>query len=258
MAVGPLLVLIFFFILGLMIGSFINVCVYRLPREESLLRPGSHCTACGNAIKWYDNIPVLSYFVLRGRCRQCSAKISFQYPLIEMLTAVCFALVAAKFYSSAMLPSYLYFTFALITIFFIDLHHQIIPDFFSFSLITLGLVTSVVNPRLGLSISMRLLNSFSGALAGGVMLLAVAYAGKKIFKKDAMGFGDVKLLAGVGAFVGFPKVALVLIVASVLGSVYGIFLIAIRKIKKSDYIPFGPFISVASFAAIFVNRFYWR
>ena len=256
MGTGVIPVLLFFLAVGLVIGSFINVCIYRIPGGESLFSPGSHCTACGSPVKWYDNIPILSYIILRGRCRQCNAGISPQYPLVEGLTALCFVLVAARFYSSAIFPFYLYFTFALITVFFIDYHHQIIPDFFSFSLILAGLGSSLVNFQLGGTPAIRLLNSFSGALAGGLVLFVIGYAGKKIFKQDAMGLGDVKFLAGVGAFVGFPKVIFVLILASVLGSVWGTMLIAAKKIKKRDYIPFGPFISIASFAVIFLDRFF--
>jgi len=247
-------VLTVFFIFGLVIGSFINVCIYRIPKEESLFRPGSHCTTCGRLISWHDNIPVLSFIFLKGRCRYCKSKISYQYPLVELLTAVCFTLIAAKFYESGIFLFYLYLTFVLVAVFFIDLYNQIIPDFFSFSLILIGLAASFLNGQLGTTFFSKLINSLGGVAAGGGILLLAGYAGKILFKKDAMGFGDVKFLAGIGAFTGVSKVILVLIIASVLGSIWGIFLILLKKIKKRDYIPFGPFISIAAFICLFFTK----
>ncbi len=253
MEVYPLIITIVFFIFGLVIGSFINVCIYRIPKEESLFSPGSHCTSCGRFISWHDNIPLLSFIFLKGKCRYCKSKISFQYPLVEFLTGICFLFVAAKFFGENIFPFYLYLTFALIAVFFIDLYEQIIPDFFSFSLILIGLVSSVMNPHLGHSFLLRAANSLGGVVAGGGILLLAGYAGKILFKKEAMGLGDIKFLAGIGAFSGAPKVVLVLVIASVLGSIWGIVLITLKKINKRDYIPFGPFISASAFFCLFIK-----
>ncbi|MCX5781449.1 MAG: prepilin peptidase, partial [Elusimicrobia bacterium] len=245
---------LFIFVLGLVVGSFINVCIYRIPKEESLIKPRSHCRNCNAAIKWYDNIPLISYLLLKGKCRYCKSKISLNYPIVELVTAFCFVLVANKYYQNLETFLYLYLTFVLIAVFFIDYLYQIIPDLFSYSLIIVGLIFSVFNHDLGLTFHSRLLNSFSGAITGGAVLFLMGYFGKKIFKQDAMGLGDIKFLAGIGSIFGLFNVVIILFSAAILGSIYGIILILVKKIGRRDYIPFGPFISVAAFICIFLRQ----
>jgi leader peptidase (prepilin peptidase) / N-methyltransferase len=244
------LFVVFFF--GLILGSFANVCIHRIPRDESIIFPGSHCPSCNNLIAWYDNIPVLSYFVLRGKCRRCSAKISLQYPAVEFLTACMFLLVAIKFPFDPVIFLYLYFTFVLVVISGIDIFWQIIPDFFSLSLIAVGLASSAFNSQLGPDVKSRILNSLIGTLTGGGFLLVMGWLGELAFKKEAMGGGDVKLLAGVGALLGWHKALSTIIVASFLGSIIGITLILVRKLSRKDYIPFGPFIASAAYLNVFL------
>lgn len=242
----------FLFIMGLILGSFANVCIYRMPRDMSIIKPASHCTNCNNSIKWYDNIPVISYLFLRGKCRRCGAKISFIYPAIEILCGILFVSMYFPFGFSYILFPFCLLVFSLLVITAIDFEFQIIPDEFSFMLMIVGLFTSFFNPVLGDTFGQRILNSFIGLLAGGGSLLAVAIVGKWIFKKDAMGGGDIKLMAGVGAFIGWEKVLFAIFIASVLGSIVGIILILLKKIIKKQEIAFGPYLALGSYAVLFL------
>jgi leader peptidase (prepilin peptidase) / N-methyltransferase len=239
-------------IFGLILGSFANVCIYRIPRDQSVVLPRSHCTGCNNLIKWYDNIPLLSYFLLKAKCRVCGEKISFQYPLIEFITALTFLFVAVKYPFSPLILLYFYFAFVLIVISGVDFFWQIIPDFFSVSLIALGLLSSAFNPQLGPDPKTRLLNSLLGTLIGGGVLLLMGYLGQLVFKKEAMGGGDVKLLAGVGAMLGWHKALSTLVIASFFGSFIGITLILAKKMSRKDYIPFGPYLAFAAYLNVFL------
>lgn len=242
----------FLFIMGLIFGSFANVCIYRMPRDMSIMKPASHCTNCNNFIKWYDNIPIISYLFLRGKCRNCGAKISFIYPAIEFLCGLLFASMYFSFGFSYVLIPFCLLVFSLLVITAIDFEFQIIPDEFSFMLMIVGLFTSFFNPVLGDVFWQRILNSFIGLLAGGGSLLAVAIVGKWIFKKDAMGGGDIKLMAGVGAFIGWEKVLFAIFIASVLGSIVGILLILFKKIVKKQEIAFGPYLALGSYIVLFL------
>ncbi len=242
----------FLFIMGLIFGSFANVCIYRMPRDMSIMKPASHCTNCDNFIKWYDNIPIISYLFLRGKCRNCGTKISFIYPAIEFLCGLLFASMYFPFGFSYVLMPFCLLVFSLLVITAIDFEFQIIPDEFSFMLMIVGLFTSFFNPILGDTFGQRILNSFIGLLAGGGSLLAVAIVGKWIFKKDAMGGGDIKLMAGVGAFIGWEKVLFAIFIASVLGSIVGILLILFKKIVKKQEIAFGPYLALGSYAVLFL------
>jgi leader peptidase (prepilin peptidase) / N-methyltransferase len=244
--------LIVVFTFGLILGSFTNVCIHRIPRDQSVVLPRSHCPSCNNLIKWYDNIPVLSYLFLGAKCRACGAKISFQYPFIELLTAVSFLLLAVKFPFDPIVFLYFYLAFVLIVISGIDYFWQIIPDFFSISLIIVGILFSAFNPQLGPDPRSRILNSIFGFVIGGVVLLIMGYLGGLIFKKEAMGGGDIKLLAGIGAVLGWHKVLSTLIIASFFGSLVGITLILTKKISRKDYIPFGPFLAFAAYLNVFL------
>ncbi|MBI5236396.1 MAG: prepilin peptidase [Deltaproteobacteria bacterium] len=241
------LILIVPFVLGAVVGSFLNVCIYRIPAGRSIVFPGSSCSSCGQAIAFYDNIPILSYLLLRGRCRRCAASFSFQYPLVEVLSAV-FA-TALFIRSGASVETLVYFVFvsALIVITFIDLELRIIPDVISLPGIPLGFAASFVLP------AMNWLDSVIGALAGGGILLAIAVAYYAVAKKEGMGGGDVKLLAMIGAFIGWQGVLMTLLLASFSGSIIGLAMMLIYG-KDSKYaIPFGPFLAGGALAYLFVG-----
>ena len=235
-------------ILGAMVGSFLNVCIYRLPKEESIIWPRSHCPTCKKIIRFYDNIPLISYLLLRGRCRHCKGPISFQYPLVEGITALSSLFLIIKFGPSLSYLFYFAFVAALIVITVIDLYHQIIPDGISLPGIGVGLLASLVIPQI------TFLNSLMGILLGGGSLFLVATLYEWIFKREGMGGGDVKLLAMIGAFLGWKAVILTILLSSMIGSITGI-LIMILKGKDFKYaIPFGPFLSMGAVIALFYGE----
>lgn len=236
------------FVFGAVVGSFLNVCIYRIPEKRSVVFPGSSCPACGKGIAFYDNIPILSYAFLGGRCRSCAAPFSFQYPLVEVLSAV-FA-TALFIRSGASAETLIYFTFvsALIVITFIDLKHRIIPDVISLPGIPLGFAASFVLP------AMNWIDSAIGALVGGGILLVIAVAYYVVAKNEGMGGGDIKLLAMIGAFLGWKAVIMTLLIASFSGSAIGLALM-LRYGKGSKYaIPFGPFLAAGALAYLFFGR----
>ena len=247
-----MLEIIFIFILGLIMGSFANVCIYRMPRNLSIVKPNSHCTNCNSFIKWYDNIPVISYIFLKGKCRNCGSKISFIYPMIELSCGLLFLLMYFLFGFSYMLFPFCIYVFSLLVVTVIDFDFQIIPDEISFLLIIVGLLTSFFNVMLGDTILHRILNSFFGFVAGGGSLLLVAIVGKWIFGKDAMGGGDIKMMAGIGCFIGWDKVLVAIFIACVFGSIFGIFMMIFKKIGRKQEIPFGPYLAVASLLVLFL------
>lgn len=226
-------------ILGLIIGSFINVVIYRLPAKESIIFPGSHCRFCKKKIPFYDNIPILSYIVLRGRCRYCGHRISLQYPLVEFVSGVILPLTfyfygfSVSFFAAAL------FLYLLLPLFVIDLKHRVVPDKITFPGIVIGVGFSFFLDK------MQWYESLIGIGIGGGLLLLIAFLGKRIFKKEAMGMGDVTLFMMVGAFIGWKGVLLTLILASFLGSIVGIIVIAMKK-SKDTTLPFGPFICISA------------
>ena len=232
-------------ILGALIGSFLNVCIIRLPKEESIITPGSHCPQCKKPIKFYDNIPLVSYLLLRGRCRYCHSPISIQYPLVEGITALGSLILFMKFGPSLSYLIYFAFVAALIVITVIDLYHQIIPDVISLPGIGAGLLASLIIPQI------TFLNSLLGILLGGGSLFLVATLYQWLFKREGMGGGDVKLLAMIGAFLGWKAVILTILLGSLIGSITGI-IIMVSKGKDFKYaIPFGPFLSLGAVIALF-------
>jgi leader peptidase (prepilin peptidase)/N-methyltransferase len=232
-------------IFGAMVGSFLNVCICRLPKEESIIWPGSHCPHCKNPIKFYNNIPLLSYLLLKGRCRYCDASISIQYPIVEAITALSSLFLFMSFGVSLTFIYYFSFVAALIVITVIDLYHQIIPDVISLPGIGVGLLASLFIPQI------TFFNSLIGVLLGGGSLFLVATVYQWLFKREGMGGGDVKLLAMIGAFLGWKAVILTILLGSLIGSVVGI-VIMILKGKDFKYaIPFGPFLSLGAVIALF-------
>ncbi len=241
------------FLFGSIVGSFLNVCIFRLPDGESVVFPGSHCRACKKLIAWYDNIPLFSYVFLRGQCRHCHAHISRQYFLIELTAAFLFVLFYHIFGATLVGGIYLVFSLALLVEAVIDLRHQIIPDEITLPGIILGLLLSGLIPSLqGQENWMNGLGaSFLGALAGGGFLFAAGFLAEKIMKKEAMGGGDVKLMAMIGAFLGWPGVLWTIFVSSVLGSAAGLYL---RFKKGEQYIPYGPYLALAAFMYLFYGK----
>ena len=233
---------LFLALTGLCIGSFLNVCIYRLPLKRSVVHPRSQCPDCGYALRWYDNVPVLSYATLRGRCRSCARPISIQYPIIEIVTAAVFVLHWYAFGPTILLPVRLVFASALIVLFMIDLEHQILPDVITLPGIVLGVALSLFLPP-------GPLMSVLGVLLGGGLLWAIAEAWLRIRKVDAMGFGDVKMLAMVGAWLGVKMVVLTFVVSSMLGGLIGAVLIGSRRADMATRVPFGTMLAVAALVA---------
>ena len=235
---------IIIFVIGLVIGSFSNVCIYRLPRNESLIRPGSHCPQCNTPIKYYDNIPIISYLILKGKCRYCDKKIPIKYPLVELLTGIIYLALYLFYGFQPITFIYMVLCSVLIIITFIDLKERIIPDVLSIPFIIVGFLTSFFLRNL------TPVESILGILAGGGSLLIIAFVGAYLFKKEAMGGGDVKLAAMIGAFLGWQLTLLSLFLGFFLGSLVGI-AVLIKNKRQSDIVPFGPFIAMGTIIAIF-------
>ena len=214
--------------------------------------PPSHCTKCNKPILWYDNIPLISFLLLKGECRNCGEKISVRYPLVELSCGILFVLMFLVTGLTYMLPFFCFFAFCMLVITMIDFDFQIIPDEFSIGLIIVGLLTSFINNILGTSILEKFLQSLLGCVAGGGSLILLAIAGKFMFKQDAMGGGDIKLMAGVGAFIGWQRVLLAIFIAAVIGSVVGVTLILIKRMKRRDMMPFGPCLASGSLLTLFL------
>ncbi len=247
------------FLGGLVIGSFLNVCIYRIPIEESVVHPRSHCPECDQLIAWYDNIPVLSYFFLRGRCRHCHTVISPRYALVEMLTAVLFLSVWNLYGWDPRTPVFLVMISGLILGTFVDLEYYIIPDRVSLGGMVAGLLFSALVPALhGVdSAGPALRASAVGLVAGSGSLFLVAELGRRAFKKEAMGLGDVKLLGGMGAFIGWQGVVFTILVSSLLGSVIGVALILSGKREWQSRLPYGPFLAVGAVAWVLGGYHAW-
>ncbi len=310
------------FLFGSLIGSFLNVCIYRIPRihftlteksfanlrlgkvpaaiftklealknqeyigeraffhglenalgkdivkqheaeifkhvsfkRESIVFPGSHCPNCHAPIKPWDNIPLLSFIILGGKCRSCHTKISLRYPLVELLTSVLFVLFVYQFSITVQTLIYLVFAAALIVISFIDLDHTIIPGVIARPGIVIGLTTAFVLP-------LKWYDAILGALIGGGAILFIVYVGPLIFKQEAMGRGDVELMAMIGAFLGWKLALLTIFFGSMIGAVVGTILIILKKTTLKSYIPFGPFLCMGALIALFLGEqlflWYWN
>jgi leader peptidase (prepilin peptidase)/N-methyltransferase len=242
----PLLVLVGVF--GLMIGSFLNVCIARVPRGESVVSPGSHCPKCNTPIQWYDNIPVLSYLALGAKCRACRAPISVRYPFVEITTAVAFVLQAIAFPDEPiLLVSRLVFTAMLIVLFGTDYDTQRLPNVITLPGIVVGLVFSLFTPP-------GIVASLIGAALGAGILLAVRWIWRKLRGVDAMGLGDVKMLAMIGAFLGWRQIWVVLFVASLTGATVGVLLTMRQGRSMQTRLPFGTFLAIAAYIASIVGE----
>lgn len=238
------------FLFGAIVGSFLNVCIYRLPRDKSIVVPNSFCPSCEKPIKYYDNIPILSYILLQGRCRNCNTKISKIYPLVELITALLFLLLFKKTGFTIELPVMMLFVAILIVISLIDLEFQIIPDILSIGGVAIGFLLSFVRPFFGF------LDALYGIILGGVVLFAIAYLYQLCAKREGMGGGDIKLLGMIGAFIGIKGVLFSLISGSLIGTIVGIPLMLIKGQDTKYAIPFGPFLSLGAIIYIFYGNMF--
>lgn len=241
--------LIFTTLLGLCIGSFANVLIHRLPRGESIVAPGSHCPICNTPLRVKDNIPLLSYALLRGKCRDCGAPISRRYPLVEALTAFLFVACYMRFgWGAALLPACALCAI-LVALTFVDLEHHLVLD----SLLIAGLVIALpMNVIFSALCTWQ--ESLLGILAGGLPLLAIALAGRLLTKRDVMGGGDIKLMAVAGAFLGWKGALLSLGLGSVLGGIVVLILLALKKIDRRQEIPFVPMLAGGIVLALLIGQ----
>lgn len=232
---------------GLIIGSFLNVCIHRVPLKKSLIHPPSNCPQCGENIKFYDNIPVISYLLLLGKCRSCRAPISIRYPIVELVVGLLSLALFSRYGLSAIYFFTFIFVSVLVTISFIDLHHKIIPDVISIPGILLGVIASIFSFS-----QITWLDSLIGAIGGGGFLFLVAVIFERITGKEGMGGGDVKLLAMIGAWMGWRSLPLIILLASMTGIIMGGGALLLSGRGYRVRIPFGPFLSLGAL----INFFY--
>ncbi|MBC8453495.1 prepilin peptidase [PVC group bacterium] len=259
---------------GTCIGSFLNVCIYRIPLDKSVVAPRSYCPNCKKNIPWYYNIPLFSYLLLRGKCKYCKKPISVRYWLVELLVAVLFFLVWLKFDHLSgnspfglvtisdwkLIPAYWLIIIGLTLGSFVDFEHMIIPDRVTLGGIVCGLILSTLIPSLHGQESMMqgLIMSGIGLVAGWGSLWSIAIIGKFVFKKEAMGFGDVKLLGAIGAFLGWQAVIFTIAFSSLFGSLIGIILIFAGKKETQSRIPYGPYLALAALLWMLWGSAWWQ
>ncbi len=242
----------FAFIFGAAIGSFLNVCIFRLPAETSILKPRSQCPYCQHPVRNFDNIPLISFIVLRGKCRDCGGKISWRYPLVELITALLALLLFIKFGLTLKFLIFFIFTAVLIVITFIDLDHQIIPDIISLPGIPIFCLAAIF------LVKIPWMEALIGLLIGGGVLFAIAFVYELLTKREGMGGGDIKLLAMIGGFWGWKSLIFILLFSSFSGAIVGITAMIIKKQDMKYAIPFGPFLSAAAIAYPFWGDSFMR
>ncbi|HEY7172265.1 MAG TPA: prepilin peptidase [Vicinamibacterales bacterium] len=238
----PVLAIIVAGLFGALIGSFLNVCIYRLPLGKSIVWPGSACPGCKRELAWYENIPIVSYAVLGGRCRSCRVRISPRYPIVEAITAAMFAGALWYYGPTALFASRILFGCALIVLFAIDLEHQLLPNVITLPGIVIGFVFSLITDP-------GWLDSLIGIALGGGVLWAIAEGYYRIRREEGLGMGDVKMLAMVGAFIGWQLTLVTLMMASFAGSIVGLLLIASRRGSMKYALPFGTFLAMGAVLA---------
>jgi leader peptidase (prepilin peptidase)/N-methyltransferase len=232
---------------GALIGSFLNVVIYRLPLGKSIVMPPSRCRNCDYLLQWYDNIPIVSWLFLGGRCRNCRTAVSIQYPIVELITAVLFGLVVWLTPPGALLATRLLLVCILIVLFGIDLEHQILPNAITLPGIAIGLLLSLIAPP-----GWR--DALIGTLLGGAVLYAIAWGYYLWRREEGMGMGDVKMLAMIGAFLGWKAVLVTLVLSSFSGAIIGMILMAAQKGDMKLALPFGTFLAIGALAAMFVGE----
>jgi leader peptidase (prepilin peptidase) / N-methyltransferase len=260
--------LIFYTLLGLIIGSFLNVCIYRIPLKKSIVFPGSSCPNCGAAIRPYDNIPVLSYLILRGKCRGCGTPISLQYPIVELLSGIIFFCCARTWEFTP--PTYVnsLFLCIILVLIFTDFHHRILPNVLTITGTLLGLllspfqiqdlylgildikVASLLNMS-NIPFAMPWIGSILGALFGGGSLFLVGFGYEKLRKQQGLGMGDVKMMAMVGTFLGYRLTLLTIFSGSLIGAILGVFLILFHKSNLQTKLAFGVFLGAGAIFSLF-------
>lgn len=233
-------------VFGLLIGSFLNAVIHRVPRKESVVSPGSRCPSCGYALRWYDNIPVASYVLLGGRCRRCRKPISVRYPIVELVTAAVFVAHYFVFGWTPLLAVRLLFAASLVALFAIDLEHHLLPDAITLPGIVVGVVASVFLPP-------GVVESLIGLLIGGGVLWLIGEAYFRYSGEEGMGGGDVKMLAMIGAFLGWKLVLVTLVLSSIAGSVLGLAIIAVKRGGMKYALPFGTFLALGALAASLIG-----
>jgi leader peptidase (prepilin peptidase)/N-methyltransferase len=229
-------------LIGLVIGSFLNVCIHRLPRRTSIVSPGSQCPQCGYVLRWYDNVPVLSYVLLGGRCRGCKARISARYPIVELITMAVFVAHGLVFGVDIILVPRLLFACALIVLFAIDLEHHLLLDVITLPGIVVGLAFSLLLPP-------GIQSAVIGVLVGGGVLWLIGEAYYRYAGEEGMGGGDVKMLAMIGAFLGWKLAVLTLVFSSLAGSIVGLLVIATRRGGMKYALPYGTFLAIGALVA---------
>ena len=235
------------FVFGLCVGSFLNVVIARLPDGRSIVTPGSACPRCARPIAWYDNVPVLSFLRLRGRCRHCGGHISWRYPLVELATGALFVLVIWMTPPGPLLATRLILVGILIVLFGIDLEHQILPNVITLPGIAIGVLLSLIAPP-------GLKDALIGMLLGGGILYAIAGAYYLWRREEGMGMGDVKMLAMIGAFLGWKAVLVTLVLSSFAGAIIGLALMAAQRGTMKFALPFGTFLAIGAIVAMFVGE----
>lgn len=234
-----------FFVFGALLGSFANVVIYRMPAGKSVVSPRSHCPHCGKNIAWFDNIPILSWFILKGHCRNCGQRFSFRYALVELLTGSLFATAFFYFGFSWSLLEALLFLFPLVICVFIDFDHMILPDEFTLSGIVIGLLGAWLSPE------RDFMPALIGVFIGGGFLWALAYLYYVFTKNDGMGGGDIKLLAWIGAVLGWEAIPFVIMVSAIVGSVVGLAFAWKSSEGLKTAIPFGPYLALGAILYLF-------
>ena len=254
------------FVFGLIVGSFLNVCIVRLPRGGSIVTPPSHCPRCRSGIKFYDNIPLVSFLLLRGKCRNCGEPISWRYPLVELTNALLYVGIVSEFWLGGEAFMMMAFCSSLIVITVIDYDHMIIPDKITLPGMLVGLTLapffmSPLGDPLPFNLDALLphagpyltgfLNSLIGLILGGGLLLSIGWGWEKLRHIEAMGGGDVKLMGMVGSFLGWKGALLTIMLGAFTGSVIGLLLIVLKRHKMEKLIPFGPFLAAGALASAF-------
>jgi leader peptidase (prepilin peptidase)/N-methyltransferase len=234
-------------LVGMVVGSFLNVCIHRLPKDESVVQPASHCPMCDVPIRWYDNLPLVSFLLLRGRCRGCGGRIGWRYPVVELLTGALFLLTVWRFGFGIRPVFLLIFISSLIVITWIDLDHEIIPHAITLPGIPLGLAASLITR------DPSPVDAATGALIGAGLVYLVAVYAEVAFQRESMGGGDVNLLAMIGAFLGWRLMLFAFFAAVVSGACLSLGLIAARVLSRKDRIPFGPFLALGAIVALFTG-----
>ncbi|MEM7392248.1 MAG: prepilin peptidase [Verrucomicrobiota bacterium] len=258
---GYLIASVFVVLFGGCVGSFLNVCIYRIPEEGlSIIRPRSYCPQCGKPLAIHHNIPLIGWFLLRGTCRFCKEPIAKRYPLVEWLTAFLFFGVWFKYGMTPLTPIFFLFMGGLIVGTFIDIDHLILPDRITWGGALVGIVISAFVPALHKADTLGggLSASVIGATVGFGLLGLIMLLGELIMKKEAMGFGDVKLMAAIGAFLGWQSILFTILISSLVGSVFGISMVYIKGKDWDARIPFGPYLAAAAIIWVLGGESLWN